>query len=588
MSAGPESRLATVSHSGRTLLWRFAAGSAPDAQTAARGSLNPISQVPLRNEPAPAAAPGPELPLRFAPDPGAAAFVAELSAAGIVSDVAFLPRPQSPDGRDALVSAVPDALEVRVGDTETDQALGTLNLKMAGNAVRHVAVPPGAASIVTADEGGGIRTWSTAGLPVAPDGGAVSLDPLEARGPASTNDAANAAGPESTPVFRAETRAEIRGLAAPSGERVFAAVPEGVLQIPNTGSGAGPELMRPQVEAEFFSVAVHAGTGLIAGGYHRRPTTIGGVAIWEDGDVLEMDEPGRGLVFSLAFSPAGDRLAAGFRDGSLVMYGTETPGGWEKIWEVAPTAGSDARRVAFTSDGGFLVTANEDGTVRFHDPSDEGRLLAVLEGSAGKSGLDFALALSPDGRRLATSSALGIAVWDLGQIRAEIEAARASGTREIAGDVVCAACIAAEYLPAGFVTVDGAGRVRLWDPETGLPRGDGFDLPVPPLGVAVLGPDQDRLALARPDGSVEIRDLNTGEELVPLIVGLHGAANVVAATEDGRHLLIGGLEGGARMVDLEWHTRHTRLDWGHALHIWASRTMLGASQVPPPLEARSP
>jgi hypothetical protein len=50
--------------------------------------------------------------------------------------------------------------------------------------------------------------------------------------------------------------------------------------------------------------------------------------------------------------------------------------------------------------------------------------------------------------------------------------------------------------------------------------------------VTVFGPKEDRLALTRPDGSVEVRDLRSGELLVPLIEGLHGAASVVAASED--------------------------------------------------------
>ena len=115
-----------------------------------------------------------------------------------------------------------------------------------------------------------------------------------------------------------------------------------------------------------------------------------------------------GAVWSLAFSPNGDRLAAGTLDGQVLLWDIASG---KRIG--APLKGhiDGVQDVAFQPHGNLLATAGSDNTVRLwdldrHVPAD----VPLVEHTDRPVRLSF----SPDGRRLASAGWDGVPlVWNL-------------------------------------------------------------------------------------------------------------------------------------------------------------------------------
>jgi WD40 repeat protein len=126
------------------------------------------------------------------------------------------------------------------------------------------------------------------------------------------------------------------------------------------------------------------------------------------------------ILFSLALSRYGNRVAAGGNDGSVTLWDTHT-------WQ-SRRFGAHAGRVsglAFSGDGGRLWSAGADGSAHLWDASSGQRLTSL---GGGGEGINY-MALSPDGRLVALAREIGVEVWEaatgrrlqqLGQPGAEI------------------------------------------------------------------------------------------------------------------------------------------------------------------------
>jgi WD40 repeat protein/tetratricopeptide (TPR) repeat protein len=125
-----------------------------------------------------------------------------------------------------------------------------------------------------------------------------------------------------------------------------------------------------------------------------------------------------GYCVSLDFSKDGARLASGSRDGTAILWSTET---WratrtlrnadmDSMYSRYNTQPGMVEDVAFSPDGKTLALASWEGTVQFWDVAG-GKLLETLK---GHSSAVSAVVFSPDGRTLATGgSDQTVRLWNV-------------------------------------------------------------------------------------------------------------------------------------------------------------------------------
>jgi WD40 repeat protein len=158
-----------------------------------------------------------------------------------------------------------------------------------------------------------------------------------------------------------------------------------------------------------------------------------------------------GAVFSLAFSPYSDWLAAGTADMQIHLFDVSKN-------EVLRTMSGHLRIVkglAFSPDGKILASASLDKTIKLWDTSTGNEIRTLSGHIGGVSGVAF----SPDGLTLASSS------WDTTVILWDVRSGNL--LRKLAAHTDKVNAVA--FSPDGRLLASASDddSVRLWDPQTG-------------------------------------------------------------------------------------------------------------------------
>ena len=222
----------------------------------------------------------------------------------------------------------------------------------------------------------------------------------------------------------------------------------------------------------------------------------------------------------IAFSPDGKRIAS--PNGQLVKVWDALTGKEVRSFKTGASVG-----IAFSHDGKRLAVA-AGGTVRTWEI--DKRREGVLTFAAGKAGLS-SMALSPDGQRIATASALldpTVKVWDTqtGKLVFNLK-----GHKDFASNLA--------FSRDGKILASASrdGTTRIWDMKTGDNKRtlkSGFRQ----HGVVALGPNGDLLATNEDDKTMTVWDLQSGKPTLTLPAATECVLSL-AFSSDGKYLASG-------------------------------------------------
>ncbi len=243
----------------------------------------------------------------------------------------------------------------------------------------------------------------------------------------------------------------------------------------------------------------------------------------------------RDMIYSLAFSPDGTRLASGsYREVKIWQRVLETP-----KWQFTKAGVIDV--VASSPDGQWLATGGQDGKVRLWDLT-KGKAGAVLSGHESPV---TAVQFSPDGTKLVSGATnKSLIVWDVvkGKVltRTEVPSAVSAVTWNRDGTAV--------------VTGGEDKSIRVWS----LPKNPQESAAMTKeikghagaiTSLAMLPNGTAEIASGSADGSGRLWDLNKGEMVKQLDQG--AAVNAVAVRADGKRLASAGANKVTRLWNLE-------------------------------------
>ncbi|MBI3823926.1 MAG: protein kinase [Planctomycetes bacterium] len=302
-------------------------------------------------------------------------------------------------------------------------------------------------------------------------------------------------------------------------ERMAVTDDSGLVKIWNSRDAQEPRNLRHGGKTSVTALAVHPNKRELAFGDGAGQVEIlnrdSGAQLYQW--PAPTDEP----VWSLAYSPNGDHLAAGRHDNTIQLGRPDsaTP---------AVLKGHDHRvyGVAFSPDSQRLFSGSTDHTIKIWDVATGKNLHTRREHEHHVRGV----AVNPQGSRLASvATDRTVRIWDLATFR-QLK------TWEPHKDLGASSVV---FHPDGKIIATGGesrdANIRFWDSETGAQLAVGMGHQRKVASVA-FSPDGRRLVSTSDDGTVRIWEPRTGRLIITL--NGHVAGSTTATfTPDGQSVI---------------------------------------------------
>ena len=193
--------------------------------------------------------------------------------------------------------------------------------------------------------------------------------------------------------------------------------------------------------------------------------------------------------------------------------------------------------VAYSPDGKTLAAGYQDGTIRLWDVASH-RLVST----ASWGGAVLTLRFTGGGKTLEVADPAAVGVWDLRN--------EAKITAEPLPGVTGGRCVA--FSPDGTTLATGGddGNVRLWDVATRQEIGAPMSSDLKPVEAVAFSPDGTTVAAASSDGTTQLWDAATQLEAGATMVTGSAAVNALTFAPDGKFLVTGGDDGNVRLWDV--------------------------------------